>query len=194
LITDQNATFTENYAQLCGALCALRNLSSLNEFLINHVRRAQTGTMYRRFDMDKAVKGFTLIELVVVITILGILAAFAFPRFAALETEARAATVNGLAGSLRAANALAHSLSLVQGGPTEVTMEGNTIDMTFGYPDNDEIHLTLTEYTGFTRAAGPPVSFTPSGVAVAANCQVTYAEAAAAGSTPTITAVTTDCS
>ncbi len=65
--------------------------------------------------MDKAQKGFTLIELVVVITILGILAAFAFPRFAALEVEARIAATEGLGGSIRAAAALAHSLSLVQG-------------------------------------------------------------------------------
>ncbi len=144
--------------------------------------------------MDKAQKGFTLIELVVVITTLGILAAFAFPRFAALEVEARAATVDGLGGSLRAASAMAHSLSLVQGGPGFVTMEGVTIDMIFGYPDNTEVQLTLTDFTGFTLAAGPPVSFTPTGAATPANCQVTYAQAAAAGGTPTIVVTSTDCS
>lgn len=144
--------------------------------------------------MHKAQKGFTLIELVVVITILGILAAFAFPRFAALETEARAATVDGLGGSLRSATALAHSMSLVQGSPATITMEGQTIDMTFGYPDNDEVELTLTDFSGFTKAAGPPVSFTPTGVTTPASCQVTYAEAAAAGAVPTITVVSTDCS
>ncbi len=144
--------------------------------------------------MDKAVKGFTLIELVVVITILGILAAFAFPRFAALETEAREATVDGLAGSIRAASALAHSLSLVQGSPATVTMEGNTITMTNGYPDQDDVHETLTEYTGFTLdTSGAATTFTPTGATTAANCQVQYTSAGAGG-TPTITAVTTDCS
>ncbi len=144
--------------------------------------------------MDKVTRGFTLIELVVVITILGILAAFAFPRFAALEVEARAATVDGLGGSLRSASALAHSMSLVQGSPALVTMEGNTIAMTFGYPDNDDIDETLTDFSGFALLPGPPVTFTPTGASTAADCQVRYAEAAAAGGVPTITVFSTDCS
>ncbi len=142
--------------------------------------------------MDKAVKGFTLIELVVVITILGILAAFAFPRFAALETEARAATVNGLAGSLRAASALAHSLYLVT-GTSPVSMEGNNIAIVEGYPATADIELTLTDYTGFTIASNATVSFAPIGAAATADCQVVYAEAPANG-TPSITVSDGDCS
>jgi MSHA pilin protein MshA len=44
----------------------------------------------------KKQQGFTLIELVTVIIILGILAAFAIPRFINLTTEARAASIEGL--------------------------------------------------------------------------------------------------
>jgi MSHA pilin protein MshA len=146
------------------------------------------------FDMDKAQKGFTLIELVVVITILGILAAFAFPRFAALEVEARTATVEGLEGSLRSAAALAHSLSLVQGGPATVDMEGNTVDMVNEYPAGTAtgIELTLQDFTGFTVAHVAGVSTFERDGGTATTCTVTYT-AAGAGAAPVIGSVTTGC-
>ena len=139
----------------------------------------------------KAQKGFTLIELVVVITILGILAAFAFPRFAALEVEARIATINGLAGSVRAAASLAHSLDLVGAA---VVMEGNTILMVFGYPAEAAtgIEDTLVDITGFTYTAATGI-FTKDGSTTPANCSVTYVESAAANLPPTITVDVTDC-
>ena len=141
--------------------------------------------------MNKAVSGFTLIELVVVITILGILAAFAFPRFAALEIEAREAVTEGLAGSVRSAYSLAHGLSLAQGTPATVSMEGQTINMTNGYPELAFIDDTLVDFTGFTFVPGTGV-FTKDGAAIPGSCSVDYDEAAAGGS-PTVTVVITDC-
>ncbi len=141
--------------------------------------------------MNKAVSGFTLIELVVVITILGILAAFAFPRFAALEIEAREAVTEGLAGSVRSAYSLAHGLSLAQGTPATVSMEGQTINMTNGYPSLASIDDTLVDFTGWSFAAGTG-TFTKDGAATPANCSVDYDEAAAGGA-PTVTVDITAC-
>ncbi len=141
--------------------------------------------------MDKAVKGFTLIELVVVITILGILAAFAFPRFAALEIEAREAVTEGLAGSIRSGYSLAHGLSLAQGTPATVSMEGQTTNMINGYPNLATIDDTLVDFTGFTFVPATGV-FTKDGAATPANCSVDYDEAGVGGS-PTVTVDITAC-
>jgi MSHA pilin protein MshA len=134
--------------------------------------------------------GFTLIELVVVITILGILAAFAVPRFASLEVQARTASVQALGGSIRSAAALSHSLWLSTGQTGTVTMEGAPITMVNGYPDLATIDDSLADVSGFTYAPATGV-FQKTGVA--GNCRITYAEAVAAGSAPGVTPDVSGC-
>lgn len=143
--------------------------------------------------MRKSSAGFTLIELVVVITILGILAAFAIPRFANLEVEAREAAVQGLGGSVRSAATLAHSLSLATGAAVAdpVTMEGTAVAMANRYPTLASIDDALLDLTGFTYDAATGV-FSKDGATTPANCSVTYAQAAA-NSSPAITVDVTDC-
>lgn len=133
--------------------------------------------------------GFTLIELVVVITILGILAAFAVPRFVALEGEAREATTEALSGSVRSASSLAHAMWLAQGSTGTVNMEGATITMVNGYPNLASVDDSLADLSGFTYDGATGI-FTKTGASGA--CTVTYAEAAA-GAAPTITTDTSGC-
>ncbi len=142
--------------------------------------------------------GFTLIELVLVIVILGILAAFAIPRFVGLGSDARAATVLALAGSLRSASVLASSVSRVDAAlkgstpDSSIAVGGETILMNNSYPIQGAggINLMLANLTGFD----PPVDgvFTAVGAATPINCQVTYVDASFQVE-PTITAVTDGC-
>lgn len=141
--------------------------------------------------MNTPQKGFTLIELVAVITILGVLAAFALPRFATLGFEARVATVEGLAGSLRSASLLAHSLDLATGSSGTVTMEGNTITLVNGYPSLATIDDTLVDFSGFVFVPATGV-FSKNGAPTPTDCSVDYNEAGA-GTTPTFVVTTLGC-
>lgn len=66
-------------------------------------------------------KGFTLIELVVVIAILAILAAFALPRFASLSEQAHESSIQGTAGALSAGVALAKAQWVTNGSTAATT-------------------------------------------------------------------------
>jgi MSHA pilin protein MshA len=140
----------------------------------------------------KAVGGFTIMELMVVISCIGILTAFAYPRFAMVEVEARKALVSSLGGSVNSAAQQAHLLWIVQGKPATITMENQTITMLNGYPDEGSIDNTLMDYSGFQFNPNPIARFRHNSAPQKNFCMVTYTEAAA-GNRPAITVDTTGC-
>ena len=71
----------------------------------------------------KGSKGFTLIELVVVIVILGILSVTAAPRFLNLQSDARIATLQGAKGAVEGANGIVYGKAAIEGLESDLSGE-----------------------------------------------------------------------
>ncbi len=138
--------------------------------------------------MNNQQSGFTLIELVMVIVIIGILAAVALPRFADLSGNARYATLQGAYGAAQSAIEIVHSSALVNnatGSSSTVTIEGTPIATVYGYPANaialgSAANLSSANYT-ISSSTINPVS-----AANSATCMFKYTPTTASSIAPTL--------
>lgn len=136
--------------------------------------------------------GFTLIELVIVIVILGILAITAAPKFMNLQGDARESTLKGMKAAMESSASIVYSKAVIKGLEDEptgsVSSGASTINIVNGYPaaTSAGIGATLDGLDDWTpSSAGTTYTLTPKGAPN--TCTVIYNEAAS-GARPVITA------
>lgn len=167
----------------------------------------------------KRQQGFTLIELIIVIVVLGILAVTAAPQFINFSSDARASTVKGAQASIQGAMQLVYARSLVNGtegaATSSVTTEGGPVTTAYGYPTADAAGIavaaglsssdwTQVDGSGSAVEASPAdgaVGFHPVGATVdftvtaetGDSCHVLYTAAVDEDNAASVSAVTGGC-
>lgn len=165
---------------------------------------------------QSAQAGFTLIELIVVIVILGILAATALPKFASLGGDARKAALSAAQGALATEVAMVHGQALLNPSATTIKNEGISMGIVAGYPEGKvattaaAAGLTTADYTmtenptaSAVGASGnvPPIPangfvIVPNGLAgtaAALTCYVSYKQAVDVNNPAVVAKVDTGC-
>lgn len=139
-------------------------------------------------------KGFTLIELIVVIVVLGILAVFAAPKYLSFTKDAARASVEGVGGAIESVSELYFGKAVVANVENESQAFINNVQLTYGYPVNFELasQLKLDDrftvddmLTGTTVIIAAP-GYTPT-ITLSEACQVTYEAPTFQGARPTVT-------
>jgi MSHA pilin protein MshA len=148
--------------------------------------------------MMRKQNGFTLIELVVVIIILGILSAVAAPKFVNLQGSARGASLNGLRAAVASASTLANALQTVSGfaSNASVTMEGSVVTMSNGYPTANVAGIGSAirmDAAAYSSAVSTVMTFWVTSASSSSACSFTYSASTGAAAATIGAATTTGC-
>ena len=143
-----------------------------------------------------SVRGSSLVELMVLFSLVGMVSAFAIPRYTRLANQARATQVVALSGVVRGVAESAHQQYLASGSKLDAaTLQGKAVSLRNGYPDASTrgIRAMTTDWAGFTTKSTPnAVTFMKKGAENGDQCAVIYSVAESQVTPETLTKLVID--
>jgi MSHA pilin protein MshA len=159
--------------------------------------------------------GFTLIELVVVIIILGVLAVVAAPKFISLKSDAYASSMQGVAAAISSGKTMVYSACVISTSCDEtapagsgnslgnsIIVQGQSITLAYGYPRHTAAGIARMiniingvdfEITTYTSSGRTGLRIRPDADYDANKCEIRYSQPLAAGEQPLVEVYIDEC-